>query len=86
MIRWLGLPGCPELAGVVVVVVVEPDGRPAPLDDWSDVAAVDVLPSEVVAVVVVADDAALWLASSLTSVAWADARLAWAEVTQPEAG
>jgi hypothetical protein len=76
----LGLLGCPELGGVVVVVVVEPDGRPPLFDDWSE-AAVDSVAPEAVVDDVVAEDSALWAASSLARVAWADARLAWAEVT-----
>ena len=80
VICWLGLVGCPELAGVVVVVVVEPDGRAATFDDWS-VAVVGVVAPEVVVDDVVAANWAVWVASSLVRVAWADARLAWAEVT-----
>ena len=87
VICWLGLVGCPDLAGVVVVVVAEPDGRPALFDDWSETGVdpfapdFDAVAPEVVADDVVADDWALWVASSLARVAWADARLAWAEVT-----
>jgi hypothetical protein len=81
VICWLGLVGCPDLDGVVVVVVVEPDGRTAPLDDWSESVVVDAVVPEVAADEVVVVDSALWAASSLARVAWADARLAWAEVT-----